>query len=353
MKSTIRSILHTILVAVAAGLIPTIHAIDRLATPPQLHQQREGGLQVEECVPCSGGSASLVQMMRGGSRDERQLNLFSNLRDGVKDALTGPRTSRASTAVPSASPTTDLIDMFITSDVFDNGATVGQILTIINTYPILAVGAIALALVLILPLVVLEAISFITYTPIVCVLGLNKTICDDFDRKPLRRSLGSVENAIRYADRHLDDTFLQSFFNGSVESLRIPDMNDTYSNVTAQLMEIVDYGMSDGVFDIMNTVTISNVVHEIASSNSTRPYLTATILAVLPVLLLNQIETNPCSGVNCNRRRQRRRRSLSASSSLTKMTDDTRTTVTVPADEACEMEYIQCQVRNVLQLFHQ
>jgi hypothetical protein len=345
-----------LLIIVFANL-STVHAIDesisRLATPPQQGRRRD---EVHDCVPCS-------DIAVGGNRHGRQLQFFSKLRDGVKDTLT-PRsndtsTSTSTTNAVASESSTDMMDTFITSDFFmgNNETTIGQIFLAINSNPELKFGVYALALVIILPLIALEATSIGTQTPIICILNLSETTpfmgpCSDFARKRLRRRLGSHESKNNYYGRHLEGTFLQSYFNGTVESLRIPDMDATDSNVTVQLMKIVDYGLSDGVFDMMNNVTIANVIDEIAISNNTRPYLTATVLAMLPVLILNRVENTPtsvslpitsCSGesdTNCTRPH----RSLSVTSSAQS---------TVSVDKACEMEFIQCQIQNIFELFDQ
>jgi hypothetical protein len=353
-------ILHTILVYTLS--IPSIHAIDDFVSnlPKPLQHRQIEGVPHRECVPCGGSTISLETTV-GGNRHGRQLQFFAKLRDGVKDTLT-PRTGTGSTNTSSSNEVTSPspMDTFITSDIFTDN-TIGQILSIVNSYPILTFGVIALALVIILPLVVLEAISIYTYTPIFCLFNKNGTTpfnepCSGFGRERLRRNLGTGSN---YYRRHLEDTFLQSYFNGSVESLRIPDMDTTDSNVTVQLMKIVDYGLSDGIFDMVNNVTITNVLDEIANSNNTRPYLTATVLAILPVLILNRVETMPtsalpsvisCSGGNGNKC-TRRHRSLSLSS-LTRRTDNKKpAAVAVPDYEKCEIEFIQCQIQTILELF--
>ena len=304
--------------------------------------EESASLSQNECVPCSSTSSVM-----SGSRRGRQLKLFSKLREAVKDALM-PRSHNDNADASPLSPS-DTMGTFITSDFFmgNNETTIGQIFLTINSNPILKFGAYALALAVILPLIALEATSIATSTPIICILNLSDTTpfmgpCSDFERKRIRRRF--------LVTGHLDETFLQSYFNGTVESLRIPDMAAADGNVTVQLMKIVDYGLSNDVFDIMNNVTITNVVTEIASSNSTRPFLTATVLAVLPVLIVNRVETETCSGDHCTRRH--RRRSLSASP-IKESTDDTRSAVAVTVDETCEMEYIHCQIQNMLVLFNQ
>ena len=339
---TIRIVLFTIVLLVA-----TLSSISLVDAIQDESVSRRLGAPQGECVPCSGSSISFDTSM-GGSRRGRQLKFFSKLRDDVKDALT-PRSG----STTSKSPADMMLDTFIASDFFvgNSDITVGRVFSTINSTSTMQNEIFALALIIILPLIILEATSILTQTPIICILNLSETTpfmgpCSDFDRKRMRRRLGSRENS-----RQLDETFLQSYFNGTVESLRIPDMDATDSNVTIELMKIVDYGLSDGVFDIMNNVTITNVINEIANSNTTRPFLRATVFAILPVLIMNrrdEANTPPvtsCTGHNCTRRS----RSLSASS-FTPTIKDPKTVVATAVD-TCEMEYIQCQIQKILVVF--
>ena len=343
---TIRIVLFTIVLVVA-----TLSSISLVDAIQDESVSRRLGAPQGECVPCSGSSISFDTSM-GGSRRGRQLKFFSKLRDDVKDALT-PRSG----SMTSKSSTDFMLDTFITSDFFVgiSDITVGRVFSTINSNSTMQIGGFALALIIILPLIALEVTSIVTQTPIICILNLSDTTpfmgpCSDFDRKGMRRRLGSHKKS----SRQLDETFLQSYFNGTVDSLRIPDMDATDSNVTIELMKIVDYGLSDGVFDIMNNVTITNVINEIANSNTTRPFLRATVFAILPVLIMNrrdEANTPPvtsCTGRNCTRHS----RSLSASS-FTPSIKDPKTVVAtaVSVDDACEMEYIQCQIQNILVVF--
>jgi hypothetical protein len=131
----------------------------------------------------------------------------------------------------------------------------------------------------------------------------------------------------------------------------MPDVDGTDSNVTIQLMKIVDYGLSDGVLDMMNTVTLTDVIYEIGQSNTTRPFLSATVLALIPVLILNRDETTAVTTTTTNGHS----RSLSLVSSFTQRGHDEEVQTTadtvLSVDETCEMKYMECQIQNMLVAF--
>ena len=353
MQSSITIRVLALVVAVVACSITTVQALDESwfrQTSLKLHQAQTQ----DECVPCTSSSNSASLDIAGGSRHRRQLQFLSKLRENVKDIVTPRRGDDSSTT--EAAP--EMIDMVISSDFFmgNNNTRIGQIFLDINANPMLQQTYIGLILLIILPLIAVEVESIVTQTPIICILGLSDTTpfmgpCSDFERNRLRR-------------RHLrssygrqlqgDDSFLKSYFNGTVESLRIPDMDATDSNVTTELMKIVDYGLSDGVFDMMNNVTVMTVIDEIASSNSTRPFLTMTVLALLPVLMIDNMDTTPAATAPTGAPVSSNTASASTTNTTCKGKNcNTRPPRSLSVNDQCEMEYIQCQIQSILALFDQ
>jgi hypothetical protein len=123
----------------------------------------------EECIPCD--SSALTHHHR-----HRMLALFPKLRQGIKKIVNDATTTTTSTGTGSSD---ELMNLFLQSEseegnrLFGGGgnSTMGGLFGSLAGSPFLLVGGIALALVIILPLALLEITSITTSTPVLCILG--------------------------------------------------------------------------------------------------------------------------------------------------------------------------------------
>jgi hypothetical protein len=295
---------HSSVTIIAAKDVTSESTLRRTSDVVSLNTKDDStkSMELQVCVPCHS-----LQQHHG-----RQLgffsNVFSKLIQGLKKII------RPSTTQDK------VMDQILTSDFIqgNNETTIGRIFTVINSNPLFQVGAIALGLLTVVVLVAVEGTSIATGTPILCLLNLVEITpiygaCSDFPGQRLRALEGTYN-------------IYAPYFNGTIESLHVPEAAS--KNATKPLMDVIQYGLSDDVVDMMNNVTITTVLDKIANSEKTRPFLAMTVLALLPVLMVNNIS---CKGRNCNRRSLK---SLESSDPVVVV-------------EACEMEYINCEVNNL------
>jgi hypothetical protein len=194
---------------------------------------------MQPCTPCV--------------RNGRALQLFPKLRE---------RWENATAAAASNDQVVELMQSSVMEDIFGN-STMGGFLGTIASNPVLLIGTIAIALAIILPLAVLEAISNITSTPIFCILG--------FATSPL---FGSCRRRLV----KVDGSPLQKFFPNGLE--HIPT---NVSDAQGQVESVLDFALSDDIIKYMNNATITSVVTAIAKNEKTRPFLATTLTAILPI----------------------------------------------------------------------
>jgi hypothetical protein len=290
-------------------VLQTLHQFDTAYT--QLQQKEyNGGTENDdiECVPCRD---------IGSDHHGRMLRMFPKL------------VSRANP--PAKEEEEDFITTFVSdlsgSQLFGgNNSTMGGIFDLIGDSPLLLLGGITLALVVILPLAILEAISITTATPILCILGFASSIL--FGECRRRRSL--VENEV--VRQLLDNSFFSKYFpNGRIRQV------DVRTDATSDLQELIQIGLSPGMIGYLNEVTVASFVYDIATHNATRPLTSTALLALTPFLMLEQISdvTNTpvrCIVGNCNNRQLQ----ASSSSSLSSST--------------CEIDYFRCQMKKTLMI---
>jgi hypothetical protein len=264
--------------------------------------------EFQECVSCFE------------NQHNRQLQLFPKLRERVKNAIAPSETEETSiaTTTPSTTPTSgdeivEMIQSSLSASIFGN-STVGGLFDILGSNPILLGGVISVALFLVLGLIILEAISLTTSTPILCILGLSSSIL-----------FGSCGRR-----KLIDVTFLQKFFPDG--AARIPD-NTT--DIAAELTDIIDFGLSVGIREYLNNVTVSSVLTEIARDDATNPLLAAALIAILPLLMLEGISTEGNTPIKCILGNCRRLNTDLEHSSE-------------HLQHQCEMELFTCEMNNAL-----
>lgn len=284
-----------------------------------------------ECVPCGGSNGEYAKSDRG-----RMLKLFPNLASRVKTVVKNV-TTIAVNAIDVV-PLEPSEDDFMTALVSDpgnrlfggNNSTMGGIFDAIGESPLLLVGGLALALVIILPLAILEAISITTSTPILCILGFASSILFG---PCFRRDLSENETVRQL----LDTSFFTKYFpNGQIREV------DASTDASDDLQELIQIGLSPGMIEYLNQVTVASFVHDIATNNATRPLTSTALLALTPVLMLEQIcdITNTpirCIVGNCNNRQLETTTSISSLS-------------TEEHDQQCEIDYFRCQMKKTLMM---
>ena len=262
-----------------------------------------------KCVPCSDSNGEYGTSERG-----RMLKLLPNL------------VSRVKSVIPDDSSENDFMVSLVTdssNQIFgaQENVTMGGIFDSISDSPLLFVGGLALALVVILPLAILEATSLTTGTPILCILGFASSILFGECR---RRDL-TESTAVRQL---LDASFFTKYFpNG-----RIREVDEDSADITSDLRELVQIGLSSGVKEYLNNVTVASFVYDIATHNATRPLTSTALLAITPVLMTEQISSITNTPVKCIIGNCRNR------------------VLQTTSDAQCEIEYFRCQMKKILMI---
>jgi hypothetical protein len=279
-----------------------------------------------ECVPCSGSNGDYAKSDRG-----RMLKLFPNLASRVKTVVKNVTTVAVNAIVPDQPSADDVMASLVSNSgnqLFGGGnSTMGGLLGAISESPLLFLGGLTLALVIIIPLVILEGISQSTSTPIFCILGFATSILFGSCR---RRALNENE-AVRQL---IDNSFFTKYFpNGQMRVV------DASTNATSDLQELLQIGLSPGMIGYLNEVTVATFIHDIATHNATRPLTSTALLAITPILMLEQISdiTNTpirCIVGDCNNRQLQ-------TTSSSSMPED---------DKKCEIDYFRCQMKKTLMI---
>jgi ABC-type multidrug transport system fused ATPase/permease subunit len=234
-------------------------------------------MQIETCIPCH------QQDSQEDSHHERLLAVFPGLRNRVKTFLSGVDTSNTDQYIET------IASSIITSNQVGNETSTGGFLNMIKENPLLYIGGFALALVIILPLAILEGISTTTSTPIFCILGAaTSPLFGACRRRLLRlhREL-TVSSEIK--------SFLQQFFNNNGQQI-VPDAS---TDVNVELGNIIQFGLLDNTIGYLNNVTIVSALTDVANSEFVTPIVSASLIAIVPLLMLQGISERTNTPIKC------------------------------------------------------
>jgi hypothetical protein len=108
------------------------------------------------------------------------------------------------------------------------------------------------------------------------------------------------------------------------------------TDVSTNLQEILDVGLSPRVVGYLSNVTVGTFLDKIATNNSTSPFVAASIVAITPLIMLQDVSerTNTpirCLLGDCNDRRRRQLQKMSKK-------------------QKCEVQYMRCQMRQTLMI---
>lgn len=295
-------------------------------------QKEQPSVDNTECVPCMGINGNYEHSNRG-----RMLQLFPKLVTRVKSVAKNIPTAVTSTNevnVPEEPSADNFMTLFVESETGSqllggNNSTMGGIFDTLLETPLLFLGGIVLALVIILPLAILEATSIATATPILCILGFASSLLFGACR---RRDLSENEVLRQLVDLSF---FTKYFPNGQVREV------DESTDVTGDLRQLIQIGLSPGVIGYLNEVTVSSFVNDIATHNETRPLVAAALTGITPILMLEEISavTNTpikCIVADCSNRQLQ----TTASSSMQAL------------DAQCEIDYFRCQMKKTLMILN-
>lgn len=253
-----------------------------------------------------GSVPAVMQPCRSCVRNGRTLQLFPKLRE---------RWENATQTAANNDEVVEIMQSSVTADIFGN-TTIGELIGIITSNPVLLVGTIVIALAVIIPLIILEAISQATSTPILCILGLPSSILFG----SCRRRLAPV-----------DGSFLQRFYPDGME--RVPA--DT-TEAQAEVESVLEFALSDDIIKYLNNATITSVVTGIANNEGTSPLLATVLMALIPILTLESISTLTNTPIACLLGQCRR------------LANERY----VENDHECELELMQCEMNNAWVMLH-
>jgi hypothetical protein len=268
--------------------------------------------EIQECVSCFD------------NRRHRQLKTFPKLLERVKNAISLTKKIETSPTATTGDELVEIVQSSLSTSTVGN-ASVGNLFDSLAITP-MNIGVIALALVIILPLVILETLSITLQAPILCILGFDNSF-----------TFGSCDP---FLNQKVDATSLQVYFPDGVE--RIP--NNT-TDVAAELADIIDIGLSVGIKKYLNQVALSSVLTKIAKNNATNPLVAASLVAILPLLSRwfggssTSTQSNPPTKCKVGKCRHRR-------TTTTEM--DVEHSKYVHYPNQCEMEYISCELNNAM-----
>ena len=310
-----------------------LHQLQQFDAAYMQLQKEQPLVDNSECVPCIGSANGNYEHSEHG----RMLRLFPKLMAGVKSVIKNITTAATTTnevdVVPEEPSPNNFMALFFESDtgrqMSGGNTTLAGIFETLLASPLLLLGGIGLALVVILPLAILEATSISTGIPILCILGFASSLLFGACR---RRDLSENEVLRQLVDLSF---FTKYFPNGQVREVG----EDT--DVNGDLRQLLRIGLSPGVIDYLNEVTVSSFITDIATHNETRPLVGAALVAITPVLMLEQISevTNTpikCIVADCNNRQLQ----TTASSSMEQH------------DAQCEIDYFRCQMKKTLMILN-
>jgi hypothetical protein len=304
-------------------------------------EQNSHAVAHKECMPCTSNSAIRAASSspdRINTRNlHRSLATFPKLRQDIKKIVQTRDTNDVDTLIAS------MVASSINNDTLFNygyDATLGTVFETTFANPAVQVGVIALGLLILLPLAILEAFSIATLTPILCILGFENAIllggsCSEyvaFDPKILNNTkFDKVARTTMFTIR----SSLSRFFNTSTGEERIPSSS---TDVSANLQDILEFGLSPSIEKYLNNVTIGTFLNEIATNNDTSPVVAASIIAITPLLMLLDVSertntTISCLLEDCNDKHQTRHLKQALSN-----------------EHHCEIQYMRCQMKKTLMI---
>lgn len=329
---------------------------------------------VHNCIPCSGNN----------NRRRRQLQftklfhelhfkeLFTKMQNSTTTTIITTNDTDSNDDLPTNSNTTTDVIQFIEQSI-PSDITVGDFLVLLYDNPVLLeppplpprtrrhlsrelqdAGTIVLALLIIIPLLVIEVYSQIRGIPISCLLGLK------------RRLFFGLNCSLWFEDPC--PSIFDKFFKN--RTLSIDENNSNADIFTTDPLTLVQTVLSDNsLFSTMNDLSLVQTLIDIATirddddkdngliDESGRQKLLASSLVggVLPILSLQETATESHTTIECiltnsGNCRRRRHRSTRRVDDINRSDNDISINDGIEIQDQCKQRFLDCERQNILSL---